>query len=161
MKSLLIIILGIFLSCSSNPRTDKPHNTKKYKIKLLDYESDYTKIKTHTIELPNGARKLEIYPHNDRIFKEYQFHFPNNAIFYVSNDIINGSQLNKSNLIDVGIQGYQKQDLLDTISNSGLMNVDKYWKEQIIGDLVCGYINANSEYKLIFEESNPLKFVTN
>ncbi|MCB9351686.1 MAG: hypothetical protein H6573_29945 [Lewinellaceae bacterium] len=100
---------------------------------------------------PKKERKKKVYPQNGNIYIEYRVSYPDNSVFYLSNDIWNGSRLNVENLIAIGINGHTKETPMDTVLYSG--GEGKFWKEQFIGDIVIGYVNASPSMKDEFENA--------
>jgi len=133
---------GLFLSYPKDIRSET------IIIKTLD--TDYTVPTKYKLNILAKAKKKKVYPRNGRLEVEYRFSYPDESIFYFSNDVRNGSPLNYNNLFDIGIKAYNKRDQ-DTLSNEGIQNDGKYWKEQMLGKVVVGYVNVKKENKLIFD----------
>ena len=140
----------IFLGCgnwSNKVATDK----STYTFLMTTITSDFEEIKTIEVPLPKRGKKKKIYPQNGEIYVEYQISYPDNSTFYITNDIWNGSRLNVDNLIEIGINGHTKESLLDTVSYQGGEN--QFWKEQFLGEIVVGYVNASPSKKEAFENA--------
>lgn len=146
--ALMIFIVLVYVSCSSSSKVTS--RIKTYLFQMTTVSSDFENEQKIEIQLPKG-KKTKIYPHNGKVYIEYQISYPDKSIFYVTNDIWNGSRLNVKNLVQIGINGHTKERLLDTISYSG--GETNFWKEQFIGDIVVGYNNASNSRKSEFEKA--------
>lgn len=102
------------------------------------------------MKIPKGYSKKFI---ENEGFCEYRFTFKDGAIVYISSDVWYGSSLNFENRHFVGHESYNKESVLDTIVLEGVQANSKYWSEQIIGDIMVGYVNASVEKRALFEEA--------
>ena len=125
---------------------------REHKFSLKTVISDFENKKTFIVNLPHKKSIERVYPHQGTIYQEYRVRFSDeNIIFYISNDVWNGSQLNANNLVNKGMVGYNKKSYLDTIANSGFQSDGKYWNETILGEIVVGCINVPPTRKDEFE----------
>ena len=148
MKNMILALVVFGVGCGG--WSDKVSvKYKKYDFVLATITSDFDKERAFQVPLPKGGNKKEHYPQHGRVYVEYRVSYPDNSVFYLSNDIWNGSRLNVENLIGIGINGHTKEAPLDTVSYSGGEKL--FWKEQFIGDIVVGYVNASSARKDEFE----------
>lgn len=156
MKRLLFVCACVLFSCSNTKKNTK-RQISEYTLNFKDCyveknnmtDLDYEKIK---VFLPKKNVKIEkIESHG---FCEYQFLFKNGEIFYITTDIYNGSKLNSKNLFEIRKEIYFKNRSLatDTIKNSG-RNEDKHWSENILGNIVLGYVNITEDDKKYFDEA--------
>lgn len=145
---ILAFILVICFGCG-NWSGKVPDGNKAYNFALTTIASDFKVEKTFVVSLPAKGKKEKIYPQNGKIYIEYRISYPDNSVFYLSNDIWNGSRLNVENLISIGINGHARETLMDTVSYSG--NEGSFWKQHFVGDIVVGYINASSSMREKFE----------
>ncbi len=88
-----------------------------------------------------------------RGFANIDLPFKDGAIAYISSDVWYGSSLNFENRHFIGHESYNKKSLLDTIVLKGIQANNKYWSEQIIGDIMVGYVNASEDKRALFEEA--------
>lgn len=146
----LALILIICFGCG-NWSSKISDSKKAYNFILTTIVSDFEQEKTFIAPLPKKGKKKKVYPQNGKIYIEYRVSYPDNSVFYISNDIWNGSRLNVENLIAIGINGHTKETPMDTVSYSG--GEGKFWKEQFIGDIVIGYVNASPSMKDEFENA--------
>lgn len=153
MKTFLTLSILLFVvGCSSAQINNDQIKTKVIKLDfeqcLLD-DKEYNQIR---IEVMKGFKKKKVVKHG---FCEYQLWYKDSSVFYVSTDIYSGSRLNYENLYQIGIDTYAKSRSLnpvDTILNSGEQINDHYWLEYVMGDVVIGYVNVNSEKKKIYDQ---------
>lgn len=73
-------------------------------------------------------------------------------IFYVTNDVMNGSDLNFDYVSKNGVS-YHKDKLVEYKVYKGKTNENKCWKDEFIGTLVIGYTNSSSSMKKRFDNS--------
>ncbi|MEZ4986707.1 MAG: hypothetical protein R2795_17000 [Saprospiraceae bacterium] len=144
------LILVICIGCG-NWSSKISDSEKAYNFVLTTIVSDFEQEKNFVALLPEKGKKKKVYPQNGKIYIEYRISYPDNSVFYISNDIWNGSRLNVENLIVIGVNGHTKEVPMDTVSYSG--GEGKFWKEQFIGDIVIGYVNASPLMKNKFENA--------
>ncbi len=76
-------------------------------------------------------------------FCEYQLHYQDGTIFYVSSNIYSGSRTNYDNRLQKGIDTYSvNRRLNDTLVVGGRQENESLWKELIVGSYAVGYLNA-------------------
>lgn len=151
MKNVILALVFVFSYGCGNWSIKVSQEHKNYDFVLTTVVSDFDAEKTFIVLLPKNGKKKKHYPQNGKVYVEYRVTYPDNSVFYLSNDIWNGSQLNVENLIEIGINGHTKETPMDTVSYSG--GNGKYWKEQFIGDIAIGYVSASSVMKEKFENA--------
>jgi hypothetical protein len=151
--TILFVLLFIIYSCCNNSNAIRhARGESAYKFKLSTIKTDYNNLEIFSTSFLTKGKKRKKYPQNDKIYVEYQVSFDDGSVFYLSNDILNGSQLNRTNLYQIGINGYNKKYPLDTIIYSGISD-SLHWKEAILGEITIGYINATNPKKEEFEKA--------
>jgi len=150
-RLILIVFVFAITACSKTVINSNLNNRYKFSFKTIS--SDYEKNSTYTVLLPKEGKKEKHYPHNDEIYTEFLVKYKDNSIFYISNDIWNISNVNARNLMDVGINGYSKKAILDTISYNGIQKDGKFWKEITLGEIIIGFSNVPEERKFAFDKA--------
>jgi hypothetical protein len=147
-KQILALIISVCVfSCAIN----QSHRSEKIvKLNFSKCIIASESFKYLAIKMPRGYSKKFI--GNEGIC-EYRFAFKDGAIAYVSSDVWYGSSLNFENRHSMGHESYNKKALLDTIVLKGIQANNKYWSEQIIGDIMVGYVNASENKRALFEET--------
>ena len=151
MKKMSLALILIFCFGCGDWLGKISDTEKDYSFLLTTIVSDFEQEKTFVAPLPKRGKKEKVYPQNGKIYVEYRVSYPDNSIFYLSNDIWNGSRLNVENLIEIGINGHTKETPMDTVMYSG--GEGRFWKEQFIGDIVVGYVDASPLMKIEFEKA--------
>lgn len=151
MRLLIILLL---LGCKSIDHHQEP------RFKCINYkglfpdeidEGHYMK-KTYHIKVPLGGDLNRDVITGD-FHTEYRIIYPDSSIIYITNDEGRGSPLNFENLYNIGIQDYHKQHLLDTLNYEGQQDDGRFWKVNVVGEIVVGYLNVIEEKKQQFDES--------
>ncbi|MBK8705371.1 MAG: hypothetical protein IPN33_18570 [Saprospiraceae bacterium] len=142
---MALTISACVLSCAINQsqRSDKIMKLNFSKCIISSEAFKYIIVK-----IPRGYSKN--YIENEGIC-EYRFAYKDGSIVYISSDVWYGSSLNVENRHAMGHESYNKKALLDTIILSGIQTNTKYWSEQIIGDILLGYVNASEDKRTLFE----------
>ncbi|MEM9297514.1 MAG: hypothetical protein AAGA64_03925 [Bacteroidota bacterium] len=73
------------------------------------------------------------------------------SIIYVSSSIDRGSILNWKNRLSAGLSTFTKTHNLDTLSFKGKQQDKKYWREEIMGHVVVGYLNVKQDKKSYYD----------
>ena len=139
---LLIFTMSMMLCCHSTKDISIGWITLKYKANFVDGSKMIKK--EYCIRVPKGGKVLKessLYTGDFHI--EWRILYPDSSIFYINNNEWSGSVLNYPNLLNIGISGYTKNHLLDTLIHFG-NNKGLLWKECVIGDIVLGYVKASS-----------------
>lgn len=153
-ETALIFIILLLLSCNQKVANSHIYGDKKlFKFSLKTVTSDYEKNELFTVLLPRNGKRKKAYPHFGEIYLEYRILYEDSSVFYISNDIWNGSQLNRSNLYNAGITGYTKKNILDTLTYHGLQKDGRYWKETFWGEVVLGYSSVPPSRKVVFDNA--------
>lgn len=111
-----------------------------------------TKERTYILEIPKRGKIDKNAVLTGDYKSEYRIIYPDSSIIYITNDEWNGSRLNIQNRMAIGINGYTKKTLTDTIEVHGVQENGRYWKELILNDIVVGYYNLPEEHKQLFDE---------
>jgi len=148
---LLILMTSTILYCHPTKNRSTEWNTLKYKADFVD-GSNMIK-KEYCIRVPKGGKVLkETSLFTGDFHTEWRILYPDSSIFYINNNEWSGSVLNYPNRLKIGISGYTKKHLSDTLIHSGSVN-GLSWKECVIGDIVLGYVEASSSRKEQFDFS--------
>lgn len=140
MKKLFILSAIILYSCSIK--------TVRYKSKTYEKPQTYTLF---TAKVPAGFKRVEkFYNHSYEVFLIYK----DSAIIFFSNDKWNGSYTNIQNRNESRLQDkiIFKKSLTDTVSISGEKN-GKFWREDLLNDVIIGYKNVPSKRKEEFDKA--------
>lgn len=156
MKYPILFILVFLFSCSNKKALLKE---KDYEIKLRTFDSDYERSKVYKFSLPTKGKLVSIFPQDGEIYREYRIQYPDGSTFYITNDLLNGSDLNFDYVSKNGVS-YHKDKLVEYKVYKGKTNVNKYWKDEFIGSLVIGYTNSSIGMKKRFDKSIEL-FISN
>lgn len=149
MRFFFFMLLIWSSSCSSQ---SLPTQVVKY---TGNFPEDSKKLKrNYFIDVPKGGKLLK----GDALITgdyhtEYRLTYPDSSIIYITNNEWRGSSLNFVNLSEVGITGYTKEHLLDTLDNSGKQRDGKYWREHVVGQVVVGYINVPPDKKSEYDKA--------
>lgn len=152
-KIIFIFFIFVFIGCNpntTNKSVQKANNQYRFSFKTI--ESDYEKYAKYSILLPAHGMKEKFYPHNGEIYIEYRISYKDSSTFYISNDIWNMSQVNARHLLEIGVNGYNKKAIVDTISYEGIQKNKRVWKEILLGEIVVGFSNVPKSRKLEFEK---------
>ncbi len=84
-------------------------------------------------------------------FKEIVYTYEDSAKIYISDNALSGSSLNGDNKLRQGITSIKRENLNDSIYMEGLQDNGKYWKENILNDIVVGYVNVPESRKNEFD----------
>lgn len=150
-RYIYIVLFGFLLfSCA----TTKTINTKKvvYKSKFLteSIEKPFEE-RAYSFYLPKGFKKDD----NDfnSEYNEVVFKYPNDVIFYITDNAIGGSSLNGNNKLNEGITSIIREKENDSLYLKGKQKDGKFWKENILNDIVIGYLNVSKEDKEKFDKA--------
>ena len=136
--TLLFISITLAVSCSSQNL-----GVKTIEYKGIFPEESKNPNRSYLLDVPKGGKLLK---GDARItgdyHTEYRITYPDSSVLYITNNEWGGSRLNSNNLYAIGITGYSKKHLLDTLNNEGKQPDQKYWRECIMGDIVIGYVNV-------------------
>jgi hypothetical protein len=102
------------------------------------------------VTLPKGYKR-SLYSSEGKC--EYRFSYKNGSIAYIANDIWSGSILNYENRKSINHSSYSKEKYLDTIRLEGVQSNGLFWREDVVGDYMVGYLDASAEYKDLFEKA--------
>ncbi|HMP26296.1 MAG TPA: hypothetical protein PKC76_19360 [Saprospiraceae bacterium] len=144
---LALIISACVFSCAIN-QSHRSERAVKLNFSKCIVSSEA--FKYLIIQMPKGYSKKFI--ENEGVC-EYRFAFKDGAIAYVSSDVWYGSSLNFENRHSIGHESYNKKALLDTIVLKDIQANNKYWSEQIIGNIMVGYVNASEDKRALFEKA--------
>lgn len=143
------IIMALFLnSCVLNKREG---NLKKVtytsKFQIASIKKPFEK-RSFTLLIPRGyIVKKDFNPE----YKEVVYKYKNGSI-YITDNNITGSDLNGKNKLANGITFTQRTSLQDSIYMKG-QNNNLYWKENILNDIVIGYLDVPKEHKKLFDKA--------
>lgn len=148
--SIYILTISILMiSCASNQQNKN--------LKKVTYSSEFQTAsvsnpfekRTFTVMLPKGFSidKEDFNPE----FKEVVYKY-NHGSIYITDNNLNGSPLNGDNKIASGITVVQRASLEDSLYIGG-KNKGLYWKENILNDIVIGYLNVPEYRKKDFDEA--------
>lgn len=139
--------MNLCIFCSSKDLVTKSYQKLNFKNCYV-IDERYKKIK---INAPIYREKnLDI---NDHGFCEYRLCYGDSVILYVSTQIDVGSSLNFKNRVEDGIESYSFSKYMDTIKVEGKQDVNRYWLEHILGDVVVGYVNVPESRKKEFDQA--------
>lgn len=148
-----VFILLIIFSCDFSKRiTDSNYQVIRFresipvgeKLKLQDYLFDVLK---------GGILTKGKHDFTGSGYSEYRIVYTDSSALYIGNDIWHGSRLNLNNRIREGINGINRKNLSDSIYFEGIQADGKYWKEQILNDILVGYINVIPEKKREYDHA--------
>ncbi len=153
MKNFLISIsiASLIISCCSTA------NIKGFK--KVSYVSNF---QTNSKSKPFEKRKFFLnVPKNFKIlnedfnpeFKEVVYLYQNGAKIYLTDNNLNGSPLNGDNKLNQGISYVQRKNLNDSISMHGKQKDGNYWREDILNEVVIGYLNVPEDMKSDFDKA--------
>jgi hypothetical protein len=86
-------------------------------------------------------------------FKEVVYTYKNNIKIYITDNTFGGSALNGDNKLNDRITSINRKTLQDSIYMYGSQKDDNYWKENILNDIVVGYLNVPKERKEEFDQA--------
>ena len=157
---LTIQLLLNTINCSTSTKLDSNQHTgyDLISLKIETAKTDYKKKKKFLLKIPPKKNNVEKMMGLHSYQQEYRIKYPFGAIIYISNNYIDGGELNFANRVYSNIGGYNKDHVFDTIKVDGNQKNGLFWKEYILGDICIGYIDVPQEMKLVFDKSiNSLK----
>lgn len=104
--------------------------------------SSYEKQSKFMLWIPEGGDVIATKNASHALESECVVSYPNGSKIYITNNYIDGSQLNIKNRIRAGLGTYRRERLFDTLSVNGINTDSLFWKEKILGDVVIGYLNV-------------------
>ena len=148
MKLPIVLILALLhSSCVSQSVT----KTLKYSGLFATDEEEVKK--SFFMDVPKGGKLDNREVLTGDYHSEYRMVYEDSSILYITNDEWRGSALNFQNLADVGINGYNKEHLLDTLNNQGKQKDGNYWREVVLGEIVVGYVNVPPDKQELFNKA--------
>lgn len=144
MKKKYILLVFIIFSCA----TRKDFQNVKY----VGYSNSAKKDYTYKASIKKGFQVKEINGGNE--WKQKEFIYSDNSIFYVSNEKENTSR-NDENIKNDKIASDKSMKAFfskDTITLEGIDKNGLYWKNKLDGEVNIGYLNIPKEKKEEFDK---------
>lgn len=147
----------VLTSCSAN-KQQVGRDTVKLKFKLtakhvIRKATTSIYIAKYTINVPKKGLVKHGHIYTGDSDEEYQIHYSDSSIIYISNDEWNGSALQNKNLLDIGASRHHRQHLFDTLYFNGIQTNGLCWADKVLGELGIGYLNVNSESKQKYDHA--------
>lgn len=106
------------------------------------------------IEVPKGGKlRKGTYDFTGDYHLEYRIVYPDSSILYIGNSNETGSRLNMVNRVSKGINALYKDHPLDSLYFEGKQSDGMYWKENVLGNFILGYVNVPSEKRKEFDKA--------
>ena len=150
-KTVVYLLVGCLAYCCATTQIEG--------FKYIKYTSEFQtssvekpfKVKTYTMFIPKGFTidKEDFNPE----YKEVVYNYPNSIKVYITDNTLGGSSLNGDNKLDKGITTIRRENMQDSIYMSGQQKDNKYWKENILNDIVVGYLNVPENRKEEFDKA--------
>lgn len=132
MKRLFVI--SILLCCCTS--------SKGIKIKIND--------SIYSANLPPG---FSYEKEKGEIFTEKRFIYPDEAIFYITDDTESGGAINTAKVEEYGTGILVKIAINDSMDISGQHIDNTNWREKKLNGIVVGYIHADAFKKQTFDKA--------
>jgi hypothetical protein len=146
MKKIITVLISfIFLNCSNYY---KGLAKIKYHVKTYENPQGFTDF---VIKLPNKFKRVE--KHFDHSF-EICFTYKDSSVIFISNDKWSGAFVNIKNRIsskEMQDKILFRKSLNDSIYLFGKQSDNKFWRENILNDVVIGYYNVSEEKKQSYD----------
>ena len=142
----IVSINFLFINCVSNKTKDEK--------RIIYYKSSIDeplKKKKYQMTIPKGF-SVENEDFNNE-YNQVKYVYKNNMIIYITDNYIGGSGLNGDNKLDAGIDIIYRKSFNDSVYMHGQQKDNRYWKENILEDIVVGYLNVHTEYKEEFDKA--------
>jgi hypothetical protein len=143
----------MLVSCNSSKKLiNSEYLVIRFNEKLPDRNK--TIVQDYHLEVPVGGKLIK--GKNDftgDYHSEYRIIYADSSILYIGNDNWHGSRLNIVNRANKGIRGINKQYVTDSLYFEGVQFDGKYWKENILNDIVVGYVNVKPDEKSKYDKA--------
>lgn len=145
-----LMIIVVLFSCSN-----KIHQ----KFKLVKFNETIERGSKSvplnlTMEVPKGGKlRKGTYDFTGDYHVEYRITFLDSSILYIGNSNETGSRLNIVNRVAVGIDALYKDHALDSLYLGGKQSNGRFWKENILGNFIVGYVNVPFSRKDQFDKA--------
>ncbi len=150
-KTVKILILScLIISCATNKIKGFKNVTYTSKFQTSSLDNPFEK-RTYKMSIPKGflVDKEDLNPE----YKEVVYKYDNSIKIYITDNVLGGSTLNGDNKLNEGITSINRKSLKDSVYMYGVQKDDKYWKENILNDIVVGYLNVPKERKEEFDKA--------
>ncbi len=142
---ILVLAMLTFISCGSYK------GLKKVSYKANTYENPQESTAFNLL-IPKGYKKDVIeFDHS----LESRFTYDDESIIFLTNDKWSASRINDKNRLDKEVQDkiLHRNATTDSIYLSGQQKDGRYWKENVLNDVVVGYLNVPKERKAEFDRA--------
>jgi len=142
---ILPLLILVFISCGSY------QNLKKVSYKANTFENPQESTSFDLFIPKNYKKEVKEFDHS----LENRFTYDDSSIIFLSNDKWSASRINDKNRLDKETQGkiLHRNATTDSIYLSGQQKDGSYWKENILNDIVVGYLNVPKERKEEFDKA--------
>lgn len=152
MKRILICVLISYFafSCKSSDVQGFSNVTYKSNFQTASSEKPFEK-RVYRMSIPKGYN-LDKDDYNPE-YKEIVYNYDDSSRIYITDNALGGSSLNGDNKMAQGINSIKRKSLNDSLYMKGMQKDGKYWKENILNDIVIGYLNVPKERKADFDKA--------
>ena len=142
---ILTLLILIFISCGSY------QDLKKVSYKANTFENPQESTSFDLFIPKNYQKEVKEFDHS----LENRFIYDDSSIIFLSNDKWSASRVNDKNRLDKEVQDkiLHRNATTDSIYLSGQQKDGRYWKENILNDIVVGYLNVSKERKEEFDKA--------
>ncbi len=153
MKKVFLILMVFSFTMTCKTSDIVGFKDVKYTTDFLTSSKEEPfKEKTYVISIPKGF-KIDKEDFNPE-YKEIIYNYENGMKIYITDNTMGGSALNGDNKLAQGITVIKRKSLRDSIYMKGKQKDGyRYWKENILNDVVIGYLNVSKERKAEFDKS--------
>lgn len=151
MKKIVILIISLTFTLACASIKNQTYKKVTYKTVTPKSSSIAHEKKKYTFLLPIGFKinKEDFNPE----FKEVVYTYNDNTKFYITDNIFSGSPLNGNNKMNNGIKSIIRKSISDSIYMKGKQKDGRFWKENVLNDIVIGYLNVPKEKRKEFDKA--------
>jgi hypothetical protein len=105
------------------------------------------------LDVPKKYKKIKTQGDTHYGFEVKVIYYADSSIIYIGNNVHEGSILNFQNRMRGGYASFAKKSSLDTIYMTGIQSNGNFWRENILGNVVIGYLNVPSNKKEVYDRA--------
>jgi hypothetical protein len=148
----IIIILSGFACATNRKVSGTMKDVVWFKAKLPYGTRTITQY--YKLTVPRGGKlKKGSYDFTGDYHLEYRIVYPDSSILYIGNDNWRGSKLNVVNRVSIGVRAISRKNEHDSLFFDGIQSNGRCWRENILGDIIVGYVNVHADDKAKYEQS--------
>lgn len=149
MKNVTLVMLVIMLTSHST------FAQKSGSVDFNTFESDAANSNkiTFCMDVPEGYKRVKVQTDIHSGLENKVIYYQDSSLIYIGNNIYEGSILNFQNRLKAGFASFSKDSDLDTVKMSGLQSNGNFWREDVIGRVVIGYLNVPPDKKVEYDKA--------